>query len=266
MVSVVASPAVILSDLFNPENQLARRWVIGYLVLATLARLADIGVAATVDRQNRAATAILSRYSALRGQVRDLPYAQDITFYAIRNDLDPSLVAAIIRVESDFDANARSKAGAKGLMQISPAVWRMFNPDSSCDGLHAPPATSSDCIYDPAGNIRTGAAYLRRLLDTFHGDFILAFAAYNAGAGTVQSAVARSGPSGDGLPPYEETRAFVRDVLNYWSGRSLEALTPTGAGFFKALPALRQSLPLVDLGAWSLLAVWLVVKWPRRRW
>ncbi len=260
---MVASPAVLLGDIFNPENRIARRWLLGFIALATLVNLSDLGVDLLVDRQTREATVLLSDYSALRGQVKQLPYADTINFYAARYDLDPALVAAVIKVESNFDPNAVSRAGARGLMQVSPVIWRAFNPGSSCDGQHDPPPASSDCVFDPAANIRTGTAYLRELLDNFKGDFTLAFAAYNAGAGSVARAV---GVSGDGLPPFRETRAFVRDVLNSWSGIRLQALPPLPVEALFLLQSLRRGLPFVSLGLWGLFAVWAGVKWPKRHW
>ncbi len=264
LVSVVASPAVLLGDLFNPENRIARRWLLGFIVLASLVNLGDLGVDLLVDRQTREATALLGDYSALRGQVKQLPYAEEINFYAVRYDLDPALVAAVVKVESDFDPNAVSRAGARGLMQVSPAVWRMFNASSTCDGRHAPPAVSSDCIFDPGANVRTGTAYLRQLLDTFKGDFTLAFAAYNAGVSAIRPAT--TGGPGDRLPPFKETRAFVRDVLDNWAGLRLLILRPLPLQALLVLQPLRRGLPLASLGLWGLFAAWAAVKWPRQHW
>lgn len=264
LASVVASPAVLIGDMFSPENRIARRWLVGFVVLATVVNLGDLGAGLLVDRQTRQATALLADYAALRSRVNQLPYADTINFYAARYDLDPALVAAVIKTESDFDPNAVSPAGARGLMQLSPVIWRAFNPGSSCDGQHDPPPVSSDCIFAPEANIRTGTAYLRELLDSFKGDFTLAFAAYNAGAGSVLRAAASSG--GNGLPPFRETRAFVRDVLASWSGLHRDAPSPLPAEALVLLQSLRRGLPLASLGLWGLFALWAVVKWPKRHW
>ncbi|MHB9057737.1 MAG: lytic transglycosylase domain-containing protein [Bacillota bacterium] len=261
---MAASPAVLLGDIFNPENRIARRWLLGFIVLATLVNLSDLGVDLLVDKQTKEATVLLSDYSALRGQVKQLPYAETMNFYAARYDLDPALVAAVIEVESDFDPNAVSRAGARGLMQLSPVIWRDFNPGSTCNGQHDPPPVSTDCVFDPGANIRTGTAYLRELLDRFKGDFTLAFAAYNAGAGSVTRAAGISG--GDGLPPFRETRAFVRDVLESWSGLRRQAMPPLPVEALFLLQALRRGLPFASLGLWGLFAVWAAVKWPKRHW
>ncbi len=117
------------------------------------------------------------------------PYAGEIAAAAKRSDLDPRLVAAVVACESAFNPYALSRVGAGGLMQLMPSVWlahRVENP------------------YDPKTNLRLGCRHLRGLLDRF-GSLPLALAAYNAGIATVE----RSG----GVPPYRETREFVRRVL-----------------------------------------------------
>jgi soluble lytic murein transglycosylase-like protein len=103
----------------------------------------------------------------------------------------PQLVLSVIEVESRFDPVAISPKNAKGLMQLIPATAARF-------GVARP--------YDASQNIRGGTAYLRWLLAYFQGDVMLAAAAYNAG----EAAVDRY----RGVPPYAETRAYVRKVLD----------------------------------------------------
>lgn len=125
------------------------------------------------------------------------PYAHRdlIEREAARQDLDPLFVAAVIRVESGFDPRAHSSAGACGLMQLMPdtARWvagRSGEPDPS------------DSLYDPAVNIRLGAAYLRYLHGPFGGDRRRVLAAYNAGASKVSRWASLE-------EAYPETRTYV---------------------------------------------------------
>lgn len=117
------------------------------------------------------------------------PYLPLIEAAARRHQVDPLLVHAVISVESRFQARARSRKGAMGLMQLMPATARELQVRNP---------------YDPAANIDAGVRHLRQLLDRF--DVRLAVAAYNAGAGAVQ----RFG----GIPPFRETQAYVRQVLH----------------------------------------------------
>ncbi len=116
-------------------------------------------------------------------------FGAEIRTAAQRNGLDESLIRAIIHAESAYQPEAVSPKGAQGLMQLMPATQRMLQV--------ADP-------FDPASNIDGGARHLSDLLREFEGDSTLAAAAYNAGAGAVQQH--------GGVPPYEETREYVRRV------------------------------------------------------
>lgn len=119
----------------------------------------------------------------------DIHIHQAATLYQIPE----ALIRAVIKVESDYDPRAVSRANARGLMQLIPATAeRMLVTD----------------IFDPRQNIFGGVRYLRVLANLFNGNLELTIAAYNAGEG----AVMRHG----GIPPYEETQQYVVKVLSYY--------------------------------------------------
>lgn len=103
--------------------------------------------------------------------------------------LPADLIKAVALVESGFDPHAESPKGAQGLMQLMPATAAQYGVEDA---------------FDPLQNLRAGTIHLRRLLDEFGGDLVLALAAYNAGSGAVR----RHG----GVPNYRETREYVRKV------------------------------------------------------
>ncbi len=107
--------------------------------------------------------------------------------------VDAGLLAAVAKAESAFDPNAVSPAGAQGLMQFMPATAAQFGVDP----------------FDPASAIDGAARYLRQLIDDF-GSVDLALAGYNAGPGNVRKY--------GGVPPFDETQAYVRKVLASWRG------------------------------------------------
>ncbi|MBI5344183.1 MAG: lytic transglycosylase domain-containing protein [Deltaproteobacteria bacterium] len=112
---------------------------------------------------------------------------------AARYGADPTLVRAIVKAKSDFDASAVSSAGARGLMQLLPETARI---------------TGVRDMHDPEENIDGGIRHLMGLLKKFGFNVPLAVAAYNAG----ENAVVKYGA----VPPFEETRGYVKKVLYYY--------------------------------------------------
>ena len=125
---------------------------------------------------------------------------------ARENGVAPELIKAVALVESGFDPHAVSPKGAQGLMQLMPETARQYGVRDA---------------FDPLQNLRAGTIHLRKLLEEFRGDVVLALAAYNAGSGAVK----RHG----GVPAYRETQEYVRKVhdnLNGTRPRSERKRTP----------------------------------------
>jgi len=123
----------------------------------------------------------------------DRDYAKVITSACERFSVDPHLVRAVIKAESNFDPKAVSHKGAIGLMQLMPDTAREM-------GVSDP--------FDPVENIHGGVGYLSQLLNSLNGDVSLALAAYNAGPKRVMSY--------NGIPPFRETRDYIERVLSYY--------------------------------------------------
>ncbi len=112
--------------------------------------------------------------------------------------IDSDFIDSVIRQESGFNPNAVSKKGARGLMQLMPDTAEKLGVSNS---------------FDPAENVQGGAAYLRQLLELYHGDAQKALAAYNAGPGRVEQY--------KGVPPYRETQAYVAGVIREYNRKKL---------------------------------------------
>jgi membrane-bound lytic murein transglycosylase B len=118
-----------------------------------------------------------------------------IVMASARHNVDPNLVRAVVKVESNFNSNAVSRKGAMGLMQLMPSTARELKVKNP---------------FDPNQNVDAGVRHLKQLLENYGGDVNLTLAAYNAGAG----AVARS----SGVPRYAETQNYVRRITNLYYG------------------------------------------------
>ena len=120
------------------------------------------------------------------------PFQGIIVRVAGRYQVDPHLIQAIIFAESGYNPKAKSKKGARGLMQLMPSTAKALGVQD---------------IYDPAENIDGGVRYFRSLLDRFDGDVQLALAAYNAGSRHVRNY--------EGIPPFKATRRYIQKVLKF---------------------------------------------------
>jgi len=160
----------------------------------------------------------------------DVPFAEMIREASLRYGVDADLIEAVMATESAFNPFAVSRAGAVGLMQLMPATAKRYGVTD---------------IFNPRENVLGGVRYLSYLLKLFDGDLSLSLAAYNAG----ENAVLRHG----GIPPYKETRTYVRKVRRYLGHVRSTAPAPATATARTAEPApspdwlLRPSPPAATI-------------------
>jgi hypothetical protein len=127
----------------------------------------------------------------------EIPFGELIHEKAAKYDVDPALVAAVIEQESRFKPRARSHVGARGLMQLMPRTGRWMGARD---------------FYDPEQNVDAGVKYIKYLQKTFDGNLTKTIAAYNAGEGNVRRY--------RGVPPFRETRTYVRKVMQNYDKRT----------------------------------------------
>ncbi len=147
------------------------------------------------DRVEKSSNYHISTKSA---STEKLDFHDIINEKAAMYDIDPSLIKAVIKAESNWDCRAVSRKGAMGLMQLMPSTAVEMN-------VRDP--------FDPEENIEGGVKYLKHLLERFKGDLILALAAYNAGPTTVEKY--------GYIPPIAETKQYVQKVLNNYNGKTI---------------------------------------------
>jgi soluble lytic murein transglycosylase-like protein len=146
---------------------------------------------------------------------RPSAYDDLIARAANQSSVDPKLVKSVMLVESDFDPAAVSRKGARGLMQLMPET-------AAAQGV--------EDVHDPAQNIAAGVRHLSQLLDRYDGDVVKSLAAYNAGEAAVEKY--------DGVPPFAETRLYVRKTLAAYYGRPV-----LGGGFGKSAAESYRGAP-----------------------
>jgi soluble lytic murein transglycosylase len=132
-------------------------------------------------------------------------YEPLIRLVSSRHSVDADLIRAVIKTESDFNPAARSHKGAMGLMQLMPDTAKLHNVSDA---------------YNPRDNVDGGVRHLRMLLDRYQGNLELSLAAYNAGSAAVEKH--------QGIPPFAETREYVKRVLRFYDHYRNEGLHLAG--------------------------------------
>jgi soluble lytic murein transglycosylase-like protein len=189
---------------------LTQRAILVAALLASPAALAaevliEVRADGTQVIRNEAPAARERRLSARLLAAPTQRIAELIERYAGEHDVDPRLVQAVMQAESGYNVKALSTKGAIGLMQLMPQTARELAVGDP---------------WDPEQNVRGGVAYLKRMLDLFSQELDFALAAYNAGPNAVLQYA--------GVPPYAETRHYVRKVRCLYDGDCSEAAQMVG--------------------------------------
>lgn len=142
-----------------------------------------------------------------------IKYEEYVYKYSEELNIDPMLTFAIIKTESNFDANIESKSGAIGLMQLMDKTAQEQAEKLKIE-------YTKEMLYDPKTNLKLGLNYFNMLFDYFNQNYVLAFAAYNAGLGNVQKWIKEGTIKEDGSDieniPFKETNMYVRKIIrNY---------------------------------------------------
>ena len=139
-----------------------------------------------------------------------IEHKEIIIKYGQMHKVDPLLLAALIKTESNFEPRAESRKGAKGLMQITPSTGEWIAKTIGVNNFN------EDMLFDPETNIMLGSWYIEHLTNYYKGSFELVFAAYNGGRGNVDKWLKDKNLSSDGMTldtiPFSETKKYLEKL------------------------------------------------------
>lgn len=253
LIMLVLSPAVMLVDCFRKGKKVNSEWIFAFALFLTLTLLFT-GVCVLIsEMHNNRAFALMGNFVDTRERLgENVRYSVEISYYALRYNVDPALIYALIDRESAGNPLAVSSKGARGLMQLAPATWRSLNSKSQCSGSHSPPPCSeSDCIFVAESNIEAGTRYLSSLIRDYDGQIGFALEAYNAGKSTVD--VTRS------EHPYPETRSYTRSIASKLKNLRQDRVSTSIRLALVARKAIKW-MGLASVGLWGILFAWILRK------
>ena len=189
------------NTVFKLSQLLPERYVTRQLSLFDDRWIGDVASAAPQQHRNVFVEEMSRINDAIRREFfsSSMPYGDIIHEKAEKYQVDPLLVAAVIEQESKFHETARSQVGARGLMQLMPRTGRWLGARN---------------LYDPEQNVDAGVRYIKYLQSRFNGNLKETIAAYNAGEGNVRRY--------NGVPPFRETKQYVKKVLHNYARRNNE--------------------------------------------
>ena len=194
----LCQPRRVLADIYQytDENGVMH---FSNLSVGTAKKYRKLKSAAAAKQQTTATLNAIARYrEQLSSSNSPSAYVDIINTACNRHGVDPALVHAIVKVESDFNPYALSRKGAMGLMQLMPQTAAEMKVGNS---------------FNPHDNIDGGVKYMRYLIDRYEGNLSLALAAYNSG----ETAVKKWGT----IPPYRETQNYVQRILRIYGGNEV---------------------------------------------
>jgi hypothetical protein len=244
---VVLSPVVLVWDSFRSKGAADNSWVFSFFLLTTAIMMLAFGAVLITDnpadRTLNLLTGIREGRELLSGDIN--PVIHSINIYAMKYDIDPNLIFAIIEKKSKFNPKMISVAGGRGLMQLTPAVWKQYSGSACTAHMNTRICKKNDCIYDPEANIRTGTRYLRALIDRYQGRVDLAVEAYFMGISANSSGL---------KPASQKSKSFMMRVFTEWSELRKDAI----------INRLDAALKYRDGVKWLLgaaLLCWLILFW-----